>query len=537
MLLHCSEGVISESLSTETSDNSSSSTETESSSIASKNQPSSGDDSPQSSDDSTTDNTDESSSENGDSTNENTSNSDDSSAQKGSEDSSSSSIDYSHLEPNNYTVFKVTPWFNLDGGWGACLDAQSCSSSIDGDVVTFEFKYDGKSDWGGKQFIHDSKWFWNHRHVNGYTIGGATQIEFQVKADKPIKNVSFTGINDSERSIDLTSSYQDVIIPIEGSYEFILSPFSLSIVDADDDYTVSLKNIRYTSNDAAHKNNYNDAYDEPTSGAEDYWQDSAATGSWEEVWSDDFDGDNIDPEKWNILIGRGEKGDGWGNGNKDFSSRDSRAVFVEGGKLVINAFDITAEKAEDDAATPPASLLSGRLTTKNKAHFRYGRFRASIKMPLNISNYMPRSVWPAFWMLGINDMDPNIGWPECGELDITEVGGMLPNVTLSTLIGKDYPASENGTSVDKDIGQNIGNDFHIYEAQWDEHKVSFYFDDEHLGDVSHSIWSFDQSFYILLNFAVGGIDAKFYGRKENDPKMSDFPAQMEIDWVTVEQKK
>jgi beta-glucanase (GH16 family) len=67
---------------------------------------------------------------------------------------------------------------------------------------------------------------------------------------------------------------------------------------------------------------------------------------------------------------------------------------------------------------------SGRLVTRGKVDMLYGRLTARIKMPKG------QGIWPAFWMLG-SDYG-NIGWPECGEIDLMELVnvGTTYNVTL-----------------------------------------------------------------------------------------------------------
>ena len=54
---------------------------------------------------------------------------------------------------------------------------------------------------------------------------------------------------------------------------------------------------------------------------------------WEIIWQDEFDGEQLDPEKWTMEIG----GHGWGNNEKQFYVDRPENVRLEDGHLVIEA--------------------------------------------------------------------------------------------------------------------------------------------------------------------------------------------------------
>ena len=59
---------------------------------------------------------------------------------------------------------------------------------------------------------------------------------------------------------------------------------------------------------------------------------------------------------------------------------------------------------------------SARIYSKGKREFTYGKLEARISLPAG------QGTWPAFWTLG------NRGsWPNCGEIDIMEHTGSVPN--------------------------------------------------------------------------------------------------------------
>ena len=105
-----------------------------------------------------------------------------------------------------------------------------------------------------------------------------------------------------------------------------------------------------------------------------------ATG-WNLVWSDEFDGQSIDSNKWNFEVNCA----GGGNNEKQCYTADKANAFTTGGML-----NIVAKPAAAGAEKP---YTSARLTTKKKADFKYGRFEMRAKLPSG------QGAWPAFWMM------------------------------------------------------------------------------------------------------------------------------------------
>jgi beta-glucanase (GH16 family) len=133
---------------------------------------------------------------------------------------------------------------------------------------------------------------------------------------------------------------------------------------------------------------------------------AAAEAGWELVWSDEFDGEEINLENWTYDLG------GWGWGNREAQNYTDRPenARVENGLLVIEA---RQERFEESYYT------SARLLTQDLQEFQYGRIEARTKVPRG------GGLWPAFWMLG-SDFDRNpdnpieSNWPHVGEIDIME---------------------------------------------------------------------------------------------------------------------
>ena len=215
------------------------------------------------------------------------------------------------------------------------------------------------------------------------------------------------------------------------------------------------------------------------------------------VWSDEFDGNSIDNTKWAFQNGDGCPSlCGWGNGELQTYTSNSKNIKVENGLLTMTVVKETVGQA---------SFTSSKLRTLGLHSWTYGRFEARMKMPLG------RGLWPAFWMLSVNN-----DWPMTGEIDIMEYRGDLPRETHGTLhYGAPWPNNRyDGTKYI--YSQNLSNEFHVYAVEWGENSIKWYIDDvlfktetkspNSLNPASNGTiaWPWDSDFYLILNFAVGG---------------------------------
>lgn len=248
-------------------------------------------------------------------------------------------------------------------------------------------------------------------------------------------------------------------------------------------------------------------------------------GSWVETWRDDFDGpaqSAPDPSRWNVEVN--ELGY---NGELNYNTPDRKNSFLDGeGNLVLQALK---ESYVDERGVPSVQpYSSARLNTQNKLEQAYGKFEARIRLPLG-----GRGVWPAFWMLGEDIDDPEVGWPECGEVDILEWRGSEPSTIVSSLHGPNYSG---GSSYHGDYELPPGSygEFHTYTFEWHADAVRWLLDGNEVYVITaQSIqkrgqrWVYDHPFFIILNLAIGGI---FDGAPD---AATVFPQQMVVDYVSV----
>jgi beta-glucanase (GH16 family) len=269
---------------------------------------------------------------------------------------------------------------------------------------------------------------------------------------------------------------------------------------------------------------------------------------WKLVWSDEFDGKDIDKSKWDFDTGNGFYDyaanmwiHGWGNDELEYYTRDPDNAFVRDGMLHIRALK---------ESHMGSGYTSARLKTRKKDGSplfgkKYGRFEFRAKLPTG------QGVWPALWMLPQEEKYG--GWPLSGEIDVMEARGQEPTKVLGTLhFGARWPANTH-ESIDFILPrkQTIA-EFHLYALEWEPGAIRWYVDD-HLYATQTFWWSartgeakdrkpsaesdlnpwpapFDQPFYLIMNVAVGG---KFLG---NPDKSTAFPAEMIVDHVRVYDK-
>ena len=246
----------------------------------------------------------------------------------------------------------------------------------------------------------------------------------------------------------------------------------------------------------------------------------APAPKWQLTWSDEFNGPNgaaPDPAKWSFDVG----GNGWGNHELESYTARPANVQQQNGNLVISALQ---EKytGEDGIAR---DYTSARIKTEGLFSQTYGRFEASIKLPLG------KGIWPAFWMLG-NNIN-TVGWPTCGEMDIFENIGEA-SIVYSTLHGPGYSGGK-GISAHASLpaGQAVNTAFHLYAVEWTPNDIKFYVDRILIAERTPASlppgtkWVFNQPFFIILNLAVGG------DWPGNPDATTTFPQQMLVDYVRV----
>ncbi len=253
------------------------------------------------------------------------------------------------------------------------------------------------------------------------------------------------------------------------------------------------------------------------------------------VWSDEFDGTSLDLSNWSYETGYGGSF-GWGNDEWQLYTSSSNNISVSGGNLVISA----------QCASPPScgkrngTITSARINTLDKFSFKYGKVEARIKPPVG------KGAWPAFWMLGASF--PAVGWPFSGEIDVVEMHNLYSNeyTTHFTMHWCDdnkqnpgtpgvcYPDNEGWTYTSRyqSFPYSLGDDFHVFSAEWDADGIVGKIDDLPYFSLSINPATMDEflkEFFMVLNVAIGGT---LGGAPDSS---TPWPQTMLVDYVRVYQ--
>ena len=275
-----------------------------------------------------------------------------------------------------------------------------------------------------------------------------------------------------------------------------------------------------------------------------------AQPSWELVWADEFNGTELDRNKWK------PEQSCWGGGNQErqcYTDR-SKNIRVADGSLHLMARkekftgpDRPPEIADNPNPKKTQQYTSGKIRTLGLASWKYGKIEFRAKPPKG------QGTWPAVWMMPANNVYG--GWPRSGEIDILEgvnlgatcdtcKGDVGENRMISALHFGDYAPNNKFHDVRVALPSNAlpSDAFHIWTLEWGEGVMRFYLDGQKYWERTADDWEtasplgksnpvapFDQPFYIMANLAIGG----GLSEKNNDKGVADnvTPAAFLIDWI------
>jgi beta-glucanase (GH16 family) len=237
-----------------------------------------------------------------------------------------------------------------------------------------------------------------------------------------------------------------------------------------------------------------------------------SAGRWKLIFSDEFnlpDGSQPDTAKWS----RPPRGEAiWSR----WLSDSADVVYIKGGCLVCRA---VPQRVVGDTA----AMRTGAVHTKGRFAFRYGRVEVRMKTNLMQGNF------PAAWMRPA-DGDPAL----YSEIDIMESYGARAcsfHTAHTELTRSDRRHGEaNSFRRHVDITQ-----WHVYGIEWTEKYIVWTVDGETVGVYRKSTdarllakgqWTFDRSFFLLLNQSVGN------GAYGTSPDVN-VVYETYIDWVRV----
>jgi hypothetical protein len=241
------------------------------------------------------------------------------------------------------------------------------------------------------------------------------------------------------------------------------------------------------------------------------------------AFSDDFSGDSLSTENWQLTTGRAYPGgpDAFGTGEIQTYTDSPDNVSVHDGSLYI-----TPVRAPDGSWT--SARVESVRTDFKPAPGQTMTFKFNAAMP-DVPPEQAQGLWPAGWMNSARYRDDRWSWPAGGEFDVMESvsGGQWSNSVLHC----GYPASWGGPC-NEPSGINAGSvplpgawgSFNDYSFQWDRSRgtgndqLRWYHNDqltqtvnqnpaEEGPDIPADVWSNlsdPRGYHILFNEAIDG---------------------------------
>ena len=281
---------------------------------------------------------------------------------------------------------------------------------------------------------------------------------------------------------------------------------------------------------------------------------------WIQTFSDEFDGDSLDPDKWATEYGLDTYcivDNPPPPGTPTYCNRSNNdekewyvdaSPSVEAGvlKLVASLNDCSGDSLPDRNYAPYTCAnfpyLSGMVSTHDQFSQLYGYFEARIKL-INGQGFLP-----AFWLIPqlppIPNPDLEYFWPP--EIDILENKGQEPNVIyMNHHYSGVYPEpgsklnnwSYGGREGSVYSGPDYSADFHTFAVEWQPGMIIWYIDGVEQyrstdntppGTINPPDYSGEMHIIISLAVGGGGVDYLL-------PPDELLPATMEVDYVRVYQ--
>jgi beta-glucanase (GH16 family) len=259
------------------------------------------------------------------------------------------------------------------------------------------------------------------------------------------------------------------------------------------------------------------------------------TGEWNLVFSDDFEGNSLDGNKWITWFPYTDDGSDKctfcrTHGNEGQIFRDENAVVSDGSLKLI------ARKETGEWMGETRDYSSALIHSRHE--FGMGKYEIRCRIPSGMG------FWTAFWMFG----------RKATEIDVFEIGSQKPRYhhvgihswNTKTSLQKGYRGRT-----------NLADGYHIYTMIWDSNFVSVAVDGKEVWRVSQFAnkrgrvikkcpikpgkYRLNQTFppkgemlSVIAGMAVGTDNTPF--TKSPDEKTV-FPNQMEIDWIRIYEKK
>jgi beta-glucanase (GH16 family) len=236
----------------------------------------------------------------------------------------------------------------------------------------------------------------------------------------------------------------------------------------------------------------------------------ASTGTWHQVFGDEFNGTTLDGTKWNTCYPSGCSGASSG----ELERYQAANVTESGGYLHLTAKRdaVTAKRKQTYNYTSGMVSTGGVGKAPPNYSFTYGYFEISARVPAG------QGLWPAFWT-----QPANYRWPP--EIDAMEINGAYTNMVDMTY---HWSSKQNGYATE---WYTSAGDFatgqHTFGVDWEPGSIVWYVDGVERFRYTDTGKIPNEPLYLIANLAVGG------AWPGNPDATTPFPSELTVDYIRV----
>lgn len=228
-----------------------------------------------------------------------------------------------------------------------------------------------------------------------------------------------------------------------------------------------------------------------------------STAGWQSTWVEPFNGSSVDWDNWTAQTQANYNNEVQCYTDNDQTENRNYEVSQGSLKIIARKDDINCPGQNGRAM----GWTSGRLNSKDKQEFLYGRIEARIRFDTLLGG-----TWPAFWMLenrideqpikGDND---SIGWPNpgAGEIDIWEWYANSPERYITNFFNANGCGDEYRFTYPE--GELQVTEYNRYAMEWSSDSIAFFFNDKKV--IEHDVSNcpqYKEPMFVLINVAIGG---------------------------------
>jgi beta-glucanase (GH16 family) len=219
-------------------------------------------------------------------------------------------------------------------------------------------------------------------------------------------------------------------------------------------------------------------------------------GSWKLVFSDDFDGKEVDGTKWE-KVGDGKRRDA-------FWLKENAVLDGKGNLVVKSTFDGTRYGC-------------GGLRTRGKYAHSFGYYEIRCKVP------QQPGTWSAFWLYDAVEGKIGNGGSDGAEIDIYE-SPWLGKSKYNIAVHWDGYGKEHRSWGRKIDAPKLDDGFHVFGLLWTKDEYVFYYDGKEVARTSEG-GVCQVPLYLKVTTEIG--------EWAGDIKKAKLPDEFVVDWVKV----